>query len=48
VLQGKNNQEIAELLHLGKQGVRNYVHAIYKKFHVTSRAELILLLHQQN
>ena len=42
MLEGQSNGEIAQQLQLTPQTVRNYVHHIYQKFQVSSRAELLL------
>ncbi len=46
--QGKSNQSIASELLLTKGTVKNYLSSIYKKLDVTSRAEAIAYLHNQD
>lgn len=41
IAQGKRNNEIAEILHLGERTVRNYVSEIYDDIGVASRGEAI-------
>ena len=46
ILAGKKNQEIAQLLHINPQSVRNLNKFIYEKFGVNSRVDLFLLAHR--
>ena len=42
VAAGFSNQQIAELLHIRRQTVKNHVQAVYRKLHVKNRVELCL------
>ncbi len=46
ILQGLNNQEIAEKCFISPKTVKNHVHSIYKKTGVNSRMELSFLIQQ--
>src|SRR5438309_2905886 len=44
VCEGRSNQEIADDAHLSLPMVKKHLHAIFRKFEVTSRAQLITLM----
>lgn len=43
---GRSNLEIAGVLHLGEQTVKNYVSQIYQKLEIHSRSEAIRIAHE--
>lgn len=45
VLQGKTNKNIAEIIHVSPQSIRNYLYTIYRKLSVKTRMDLVLLFY---
>jgi len=45
---GFSNQEIAEILHIRRQTVKNHIQAVYRKLHIRNRVELCLHLRGDN
>lgn len=48
VKRGWDNQRIAAELSLGEQTIRNYLHVLYSKLGVSSRAEAVVWAHQHD
>ena len=45
---GFSNQQIAEILHIRRQTVKNHIQAVYRKLHIRNRVELCLRLRGDN
>jgi DNA-binding NarL/FixJ family response regulator len=48
ILQGRDNQQIADELFLSEQTIRNYISGIYSKCHVKKRAHLIRKINESD
>jgi DNA-binding NarL/FixJ family response regulator len=46
VTEGMKNREIAELLHLSENTVKNHLFRIYERLGISNRAELILYMYR--
>ena len=46
IAKGKTNQQIADALFLSLGTVKNYISQLYRKMNVSSRHEIMAILHQ--